>query len=389
MNKEKMRSSLRWQIVVLTVIRFVMAIAFRMVYPFRSDLERGLGVSFAQMSWGLSLRGLVGLAGPLLASVSDLRGRRSGMLVGLGVFIAGTLVVLVWPTFAGFILAMMVITLGKFAFDPSVHAFIGDSVPYKRRGTVLAVNEMSWSAAFLVGMLAVSLLMFRFGWQAPFPAIGLLAALGWLVLRKMLPQDPPAQPSKQPFSANFKTVFASPNARAAIAMTALFCSANEVVNLVFGPWLQESFGLNLLALGSASAVIGLSELSGEGLVSLVTDRLGKKRAVAYGLLANSLAAVLLPVIGTNISGALAGLFLFYLTFEFTIVSSVPIMTELLPQARSTLVSLNFASASLGRVVGAWIIPLLYSLGFSASAWASAFINLLALALLSKVNVGED
>ena len=52
----------------------------------------------------------------------------------------------------------------------------------------------------------------------------------------------------------------------------LFTSAsNEVVNLVFGVWLEDSFGLRIAALGAASAVIGLSELGGETLSVGFTD----------------------------------------------------------------------------------------------------------------------
>jgi predicted MFS family arabinose efflux permease len=58
----------------------------------------------------------------------------------------------------------------------------------------------------------------------------------------------------------------------------------------FGVWLEDSFGLQIAALAGASAVIGLSELSGEGLVALLTDRIGKPRALVLGLSANAVTA---------------------------------------------------------------------------------------------------
>jgi predicted MFS family arabinose efflux permease len=165
----------------------------------------------------------------------------------------------------------------------------------------------------------------------------------------------------------------------------LFSSAaNETVNLLFGVWLEDAFGLQIAALGAASAVIGLSELGGEGLVAAFVDRLGKPRAVALGLAVNSLGALALPLVGRSEAGALAGLFFFYISFEFTIVSSIPLMTEILPSARATVLALNVSGLSLGRALGALAGPQLYALGFGAVAAGAVAFNLLALLALWRM-----
>jgi MFS transporter, DHA1 family, inner membrane transport protein len=161
-------------------------------------------------------------------------------------------------------------------------------------------------------------------------------------------------------------------------------AANEQVNLVFGVWLEDSFGLKIAALGAASAIIGISELSAEGLVAAFVDRIGKPRAIALGLAVNSLAALALPWLGRTEAGALVGLFFFYISFEFTLVSSIPLMTELLPSARATLMAFNVASLSLGRAIGAFLAPHLYGLGFLAVALGAIAFNLLALFAVSRL-----
>jgi predicted MFS family arabinose efflux permease len=168
---------------------------------------------------------------------------------------------------------------------------------------------------------------------------------------------------------------------AGLAIGLLASCANETVNIVFGVWLEVSFGLKVAALGAAAAIIGLSELSGEGLVIGLTDRLGKRRAVALGLVANGAAALLLPVLARTPTGALAGLFLFYITFEFTLVSSIPMMTELLPGARATLMSANISAISLGRVGGAALGLALFPLGIQANVGAVVILNAIGAAVL--------
>jgi predicted MFS family arabinose efflux permease len=65
------------------------------------------------------------------------------------------------------------------------------------------------------------------------------------------------------------------------------------------------------------------------------------------------------------------------------------MTELLPETRATLMAVNLASASLGRAIGAMAIPVLYSLGFSATLGASFVINLIALLALRWVRLEAE
>lgn len=384
-----MKTKLRWQVLAFTLIRLVLNTIFRMVYPFRGVFEEGLGISYAQMSRGLGVRSFLGFFAPLLGVVGDRRGRRTGMLLGLVVFVIGLGVVIVWPTFPGFILALVATTLGKFTYDPSVQAYIGDKVAYERRGRVLSVFEFSWSLSYLLGGLAVGALIARYGWVSPFVVMAVLSLVGMVVLRWILPMDRIEDAQHSKVFGNFKQVLSSSAALMVLITMAFLGLANELINLEFGPWLQDNFGLELLALGGASAVFGLSEFAGEGLVTIVTDKLGKLRAVRLGLVVNMLVGLLLPLMGGLVSIAVFGLALFYFSFEFLFVSAVPLVSEIVPQARGTMMAFMFAAISLGRLTGAWINPGLHQAGFWASALASAVFNLLAVLALSRVRLAEE
>ncbi len=65
-----------------------------------------------------------------------------------------------------------------------------------------------------------------------------------------------------------------------------------------------------------------------------------------------------------------------------IVATIPLVTELVPAARGTMLSLNLASSSLGRAIGALIAPSLWMMG--GMLWnglAAGAITLCALGLL--------
>jgi predicted MFS family arabinose efflux permease len=388
---------LRTQVLLFTLTRTVLNTVHRMVYPFLPAFGRGLGVDLAALSLALTLRSLAGALTPLFGSIADSRGRKTGMLTGLLLFTAGAGLVALRPSYLTFLLALTLAVWGKYLFDPSMQAYLGDRVSYQRRGLVIAISEVGWSLSFIAGVPLVGLLIARRGWTAPFPLLALLGLLALVVLARILPGDPAPEAARPGLRENLALVLRHTPALAALVMGLLMSAANEVVNLVFGVWMEDSFGLKIAALGAASAVIGFAELGGESLVGGLTDRLGKPRALAGGLLLNCAAALVLPLLGRSLPGALAGLFLFYLTFEFTLVSSIPLMTEILPSARATLMAANIAGLSLGRALGASLGSLLYGLGALApalpgilpGALAAVLLNFMALVALKRIKMSEE
>lgn len=368
----------RLRLTILVVIRVVLNTAHRMIYPFLPAFARGLGVDLTNISALVANRSVVGAATPFLFPFIEPRGRRFGMLLGAGFVSAAMGLVALWPSLPSLGIAMILALVGKTFFDPTMLAYVADHTPYERRGTATAVAEFAWSLSFILGIPAVGFLIAKVGWSAPFGALSLAIALACLVIAwTVCDSHRPARHADGLFG-NVRAIFASAPVLAGLAIGLCASMANEVVNLLFGVWLEDSFHLQIAALAGASAVIGLSELGGEGLAALLADQLGKVRASGIGLAANCLAALLLPLIGRTEFGALAGLFLFYITFEFTLVTSIPLMSEILPSARATTLSFNLAAHSLGRAGGALLAPTLYALGFSSVTAAAVIINLLGL-----------
>jgi predicted MFS family arabinose efflux permease len=357
----------------------------RMVYPFLAVFGRGLGVDLPALSIALTTRSAVGVFSPFLASVADTRGRKVGMLLGVLLFVFGTGIVVIWPTYTIFFLALIITMFGKYIFDPSMQAYIGDQVSYDRRGRVLAITELGWSLSFVIGVPLVGFLIARQGWMAPFPLLTILGLLSLGGLYLLLPKDPMPDENRPSMWRNFQAVLTYAPALLGLSMGFLISSANEVVNLVFGVWLEDAFALQITALGAAAAVIGLAELGGESLSAGFTDRLGKLNSVGLGIVLNIMAGLALPFLARSMPGAVLGLFLFYITFEFTVVSIIPLMTEILPSARATLLSVNIAIASLGRALGAFLAVPIYNWGIIGNVLAAAAFNLLALLMVYLLN----
>lgn len=379
--KNERPSFKRGYLLVFSLSRFIINTAFRMVYPFLPTLARGVGVSFQSITSIVAIRSTLGVAAPLIGPVIDRRGRKAGMLAGLALFVVGMGMMAIWRSSTALYISLLLVAACKIIFDPAMQSYLGDQIDYKRRGLAVALTEFGWSGAFLIGMPFVSWMIFRAGWYAPFPILAVFGLVVLLIVWWMLPSDRLAHSAGPSFMTAVRSVLAQPSALAALGAGLLMSSAYDTVTIVFGAWLEQSFGLQILALGTASALIGVAEFSGEGLVAGFSDRIGKRRTVVLGLALAAGTCALLPAVSQTLAGALIALFLIYIGFEVAIVSAIPMMTELVPGARATVMGGNVAVLSLGRAVGAAIGPTLLSAGIWANSYTAALLTVASMAIL--------
>ncbi|MCK4449325.1 MAG: MFS transporter, partial [Anaerolineae bacterium] len=233
----------------------------------------------------------------------------------------------------------------------------------------------------------------RLGWRAPFFVLGGLGLLSAVALRALIPDDggkpryndghrQRSRDGLPGFREAWRRLSRERAALGALGFGLLISAANDNLFVVYGIWLESAFGLSIAVLGAATTVIGLAELLGEGLTASIADRLGLKRAIVAGLILSALSYILLPLMGRTLPLALMGLFITFLTFEFTIVTAFSLFTEILPTARATMMSSSVAAISIGRAIGALVGgPVWLAGGMLATGCVSAAVSGLALVLL--------
>lgn len=366
------------QIIALTTSRTIINTNFRMVYPLLPVFATGVGTDVATIASILTLVQLIGLSAPFMGALSERRGRRFVILLGVAIYTIGVTAVFFMPNVNGFAVALLVGGFGKMAFDPAVQAYLGDRVPYERRGRILGLLELGWSGAFLLGVPLMTWLIAQFNWQAPFAALAILGAGSFVALYVLLTPDKPEVVSKVSFRQAIGVALNSRMAIAGLVLGAGISAANQMVNVVFGLWIEDSFEVLLAALAISTVVIGSSELLGEGFVAGFSDRFGKRRLVMVGIIGNIIASLLLPFTASSLAWAMAGLFFFYITFETALVATIPLITELSPQARAMYVSVYVAAVTSGRAAVTPLAPILFESGLEANVGAAIVFNLIAL-----------
>jgi predicted MFS family arabinose efflux permease len=372
--------------ILLTLLysRTVSNMSYRVLYPFLPAVARGLGVSLEAAGRLVSAQGAAWILAPFLGQLSDRYGRRRVMELGLLLLAFACAMVFLTGQYPLTLMAFVGIGVARALYDPTTQAYVGDLVPYAQRGRAIATISMAWSLSWLLGVPLSGLLIQRLGWQVPWGFFSLFIVVALVATRLFLPPSRNANTTSRPFNPlAWGPFLRRGHVRAALATGFGIVFAVENLFIVYGAFLEGRFGLSIGAIGILSVIVGFSELLGEGASYLWTDKLGKKRSIVVGLVAYAVSLlVLFPLSGT-LPTALFGFALVFFFFEFSIVSFFPLMSEVAPEARGTVISMNVAGMGSARLLAPIVGTLLYGRfgTLLPNALLSAAVCLVAAAIL--------
>lgn len=368
--------------------------------PYLAAIAAGLGISIVSLGFLNSLRSLMGLAAPVVGSIADNIGYRMAMRGLLLLGAAGMFILALssdlWVATAG----MLLMGLGVFSFAPVLQAYMSAQIPYRRRSRVLGIVEYGWALAGIVGLSVAGLLIERFGWRAPFLGLGTALCVAFFLFGAF-----PATPGTHS-AAGVRTVFLQwrkwpahllslarleSNARsawAAILVNGLNVYASASISIVYGVWLSREYGVSTSRLGLVALTLGMAELSGSVLVSLVGDRLGKGRSVLGSSALALVAYVLLPALDFQTLSVVVGLVIARFLFEFSIVSNISLLSEQVPAERGKVLALAAAVVTTGAALASVTGPLTYEAWGISGPAAIAAISALVAVLLTVLWVND-
>jgi predicted MFS family arabinose efflux permease len=372
------------QILVMALIKLLLNTARRFIYPFAPALSRGLDVPLSAVTSIIAVSQFNSILGIFSGPLADRLGYRITMGYGLLFLVAGMLLAGIFPVYQVVFSGLLIAGFGKTVFDPAIQAFIGSNIPYGRRGRAIGIVEMSWSGAALVGIPLIGLVFDRWGVSASFFCFAFFGVLGWVGMMRFLPPD-----VKKSDDSGSVSVFSSMKQlvriRPALGMIGFgfwISIANDALFVTYGAWFENVFHLSLVALGFSTAVIGAAELCGESLAALFADRLGLKRATVIAIILATAAYLLLPLVGKKLPFALAGMFMVFLCFEFTMICGFSLCSEVLPHARATMMAGFYAMAGVGRMIGVFTGAILWKAGgILAVTWSGAILTCVGLLCL--------
>ena len=350
-----MNREIRRALVATFIARSAANGALRVVYPFLPVIARGLGVSPAALSSLIALRNLGGLATPVVARLSERRGRRWMMLVAMGAVTLGCTLTASSSVFLFAGIGIVVVGFAVPAFAIPMQAWFGDRVPYSERGRVFGITELTWSVGLLAVVPISGFLIERTSWRAPFILVAVASAIGTVAVTQGIGSDRPQERVERSLKLTLPRV-------RILATAMLFSIAAEIPFIVYGQWLEGSFGLSVAGIGTFTIAVVIAELLGEGLVTVYADRWGLRRMFLGGLLVSGLAYLAFSLTGSALVLATIVVIVWIASFEVTVVAAIPFASEMATEARERLLSLFTVMIATGRAVGALIAQPLFTTG---------------------------
>ncbi|MDW3177527.1 MAG: MFS transporter [Acidimicrobiia bacterium] len=234
------------------------------------------------------------------------------------------------------------------------HAWISARVPFNRRARFIGVYEFSWAGALLIGVPLVAMLISVFGWRGPFIAVAIVAIIsaafvatiddGEGARRDMAPSD------KTPITTDAWFI---------IAAGAMVAMAGLTTIVIAGTWLDEALGVSTGGVGLVAMAFGAAELIASMSSAAFADRLGKRRSVQFSVSGLLVGLAIIAITGSSLLIGTIGLFIFFVGFEYAIVTSFSLVSEAMPDSRGKALGVGNALGTLARGVGVALAGLLY------------------------------
>ncbi|MEX1003890.1 MAG: MFS transporter [Acidimicrobiia bacterium] len=369
----------------LVALKLVLNTGIRLVYPFLPAIARGLGISIGQAGALVSMRWVAGFASPVAIGLAGTRATsRALLLVGLAVFAIGSLVTALLGVFAGALIGFALIGFAKPLFDVGAQAHVAERVPWHRRSRHIGLLEVAWAGGLLIGAPMAGWLIERGAWNTPFLILGILSAVGMVAVARMDRVETEAV-----IDIGEKPKVRGP-ALWFLVVGGIVGFALEILLVNLGTWLENSFGLALLALGGVGTVIGVAELIGEGGVVAITDKVNKRNALALALALAAVVFVVLAMVADSLVVGVGVLAVGIALIEYTIVSGMSVATEIHPGNRTGYLAWFAVATGVGRIAGDLAGPWMFGVGgIRVTSFVAAGSALAGAALLLRLPTLES
>jgi predicted MFS family arabinose efflux permease len=337
----------------LTMATFVVYCNNLIIGPLIVELSQAFRVGVAEVgqlvgAYALPSAAVALVSGPLL----DLHGRRRILVGGLVLVALSTLGCALIDGLPSMLVLRVLAGIGGAAIWPAAIAAIGDIFPYRQRawamGWLLGINALVPA----LGVPAETLIAQRFGWRMAFFAVASLVAVAAVALAATLPRTTPRTALAISYLATYRDALRHVDVLAMIGygvLSHVFWHAA----LTYAPsFYQLTYGLTVGELAPILAAVGFAGIVGNFAGGRAAGRLGSRPVAVVSLLS---IALLLPAqmgLGLPMLAALG----LHLAWSVPNGARGPaanaLLTEVLPERRGTVISLNSAASSLGVFLGA-------------------------------------
>ncbi|WP_316529526.1 MFS transporter [Kitasatospora brasiliensis] len=318
------------------------------------------------------------LGAPLMTALGTRIGRKTMLMLLMGLFTAGNLLSAAAPSFAVMLAGRIVTSLAHGAFFGIGSVVAAELVAPQKKAGAIATMFTGLTVANIVGVPLGTFTGQAVGWRTTFAAVAALGLIGLFGIARLVPDLP------RPEGAHLRrelTAFRNPQVLLAMAMTVLGFGGVFAAITYIAPMMTDVAGYADGSVTWLLVLLGVGMFLGNLLGGRYADR------------------KLMPMLYTTLGGLTVALALFTLTAHNKVLAAVtillvgalgfatvpPLQKRVLDQAHGapTLASaVNIGAFNLGNALAAWLGGLVISagLGYTAPNWVGAALAASALVL---------
>jgi|GEM_PF-2767661 len=365
----------------LFFIQFIMTMEMGSVFPIAPVLADLFGIDASRIIMINVGFAFFGLAAPAFGMMADRIGTRKVITGGLGFLALGMGITAFAQSALHFLVGRAVIGAGFFSLSGLIAGYIGDLVPYEKRGRAISFVRLAFAIAILWSPVYASYMVMHVGIKGLYLQY-MLGAVIALLLSMRLPKPDHHEELGGIQWEEIKEIPKVPAAKLFLLLQFVFAIPAIFVYGYLSIYLNE-LGTSQSVIGWVYLIAGLGSAAGVLLAIWKSDRWGKVRFTKIAFLMMGISILFVPRV--SIVGGSALLFFFAIGMDGGWPVFQALASEVMKERRATFMTLMFLLVSLSNVLMYLIAPWVYeTIGFLGISWIGCITGLICFGLLTLI-----
>ncbi len=359
---------------------FVVGMAVFTVIGSISPIAEGLGVSEANAGVVVTAYAFsYALLAPAAAAITGNIARRLVLVTGMTIVCLGAILSALSPSIPLLAVTRVVVAAGVAMYFPIAAGVAVAISPPEQRGKALATVFGGITLAQIFGTPFGAWVSYRFGWEAGFWVVAILAAISAAVVFLTVPRDVKFQANSVAailgVTKDFHIMFA-------VGFTCTLLTALYTVFTFFAPLIQASVGDNPEVRTWYLMLYGVGGVVGNWAGGFLTDKIGGRRTLVAICIAQAMLMPLFSIIPWSYLSFAILVFIWSIFSWSLVIAQQARLTQIAPKTVGIVLSLNSAMNYIGISFGSVISShILERWGLASLGVSGGLLSLLALAHL--------
>lgn len=363
----------------LAVATFAMGIDGYVLAGLLPQIAGDLKVSVAAAGQLMSVFAFTAaLAGPVLGTLTSRWERRTTIVLALGVFVVGNLIVGIATNYPIALGGRVIAALGGSLLNAAVAGYVIALTPAEHRGKALSFVLGGWMTATALGV-PVGLALGQSNWR--FPMI-MVAAVGTIALAGILLGLPRLHLSGGTLVERLRPLGQARLVAGLLVTIGILCSSYACftyATLILGPHFRADWAMIVILFG-----YGVASMAGNAVTGRLVDKFSATRVltvVLAGLFLNALFGMVALMFAPLAVAAVCGLVWFFVAGVGNGGAGVPQqarLASLAPDSAAIVMALNGSAISLGAALGSGLGGVALTAGSAANGLLGISASILAI-----------